>query len=119
MKRFLRYALCLPLLGAALSAQAVTVTSCDRQLTIEQPPQRAVSQDINLTGMLLALGLKSRMVGYSGISAWKTPNPELMAQLADLPELAARHPSLENLPNAEAAFFFGGCIYGLLSLIHI
>lgn len=113
MKRFLPYALCLPLLGATLSAQAVTVTSCDRQLTIEQPPQRAVSQDINLTGMLLALGLKSRMVGYSGISAWKTPNPELMAQLADLPELAARHPSLENLLNVEADFFFAGWNYGM------
>jgi iron complex transport system substrate-binding protein len=113
MNMFWRYALCLPLLAVALSAQAVTVTSCDRQLSIATPPQRVVSQDINLTSMLLALGLKSRMVGYSGISAWKTPNPELMAQLADLPELAARHPSLENLLNAEADFFFAGWNYGM------
>ncbi|MFP6847703.1 MAG: ABC transporter substrate-binding protein [Pseudomonas sp.] len=92
---------------------AVTVTSCDRQLTIDQPPQRAVSHDVNMTAMLLALGLKDRMVGYSGISAWKTLDPAMQAQLADLPELAARYPSLENLLNAEADLFFAGWNYGM------
>lgn len=101
------------LLALASPAWAVTVTSCDRQVTIEQPPQRAVSHDITLTAMLLALGLKERMVGYSGVSGWKTPTPELQADLDDLPELAARYPSLENLLDAGADFFFAGWNYGM------
>lgn len=94
-------------------AWAVTVTSCDRQVTIDTPPQRAVSHDVNMTAMLLALGLKERMVGYSGISAWKTLDPAMQVQLADLPELAARYPSIENLLNAEADLFFAGWNYGM------
>lgn len=113
MKTLFSGALALSLLWGGWPAFAATVTSCDRQVKIDAPPQRAVSQDVNLTAMMLALGLKSRMAGYSGISAWKTPNPELMAELADLPELAARYPSLENLLDAEADFFFAGWNYGM------
>ncbi|MFY1020156.1 ABC transporter substrate-binding protein [Ectopseudomonas khazarica] len=101
------------LLLAGSPSWAVTVTSCDRQVTIERPPQRAVSHDISLTAMLLELGLKARMVGYSGVSAWKTPAPELQADLDDLPELAPRYPSLENLLDADADFFFAGWNYGM------
>ena len=101
------------LLLASSPSWAVTVTSCDRQVTIERPPQRAVSHDISLTAMLLELGLKARMVGYSGVSAWKTPAPELQADLDDLPELAPRYPSLENLLDADADFFFAGWNYGM------
>ena len=101
------------LLALASPAWAVTVTSCDRQVSIAQPPQRAVSHDITLTAMLLALGLKERMVGYSGVSGWKTPTPELQADLDDLPELASRYPSLENLLDAGADFFFAGWNYGM------
>jgi len=113
MKNRLSGAFALSLLCGICPAFAATVTSCDRQVTVETPPQRAVSQDINLTAMMLALGLKSRMAGYSGISAWKTPNPALMAELADLLELAARYPSLENLLDAEVDFFFAGWNYGM------
>lgn len=105
--------LALLLLALSTPAWAVTVTSCDRSLTIDKPPQRAVSHDVNMTAMLLALGLKERMVGYSGISAWKTLDPVMQAQLADLPELAARYPSLENLLDAEADLFFAGWNYGM------
>ena len=101
------------LLALASPAWAATVTSCDRQLTIERPPQRAVSHDITLTAMLLDLGLRQRMVGYSGISGWKTVEPAMQAQLDGLPELAARYPSLENLLDADADFFFAGWNYGM------
>ncbi|MDH1263760.1 ABC transporter substrate-binding protein [Pseudomonas sp. GD03944] len=99
--------------SGATPALAATVTSCDRQVTIERPPQRAVSHDITLTAMLLALGLKDNMVGYSGVSAWKTPTPALQAELDALPELAPNYPSLENLLDVEADFFFAGWNYGM------
>lgn len=115
MKRFVT---CLALLAALpLAALAsdfpLTVHSCDRDVTFTQPPQRAVSHDVNLTGMLLALGLRERMVGYSGISGWKNLDPSMRQALAGLPELAARYPSLENLLDVDADFLFAGWSYGM------
>lgn len=105
--------LVLSVLLPACPAWAATVTSCDRQVTIEQPPQRAVSHDVNMTAMLLALGLRERMAGYTGISGWKTLDPNMRAQLDGLPELAARYPSLENLLDAGTDFVFAGWNYGM------
>lgn len=100
-------------LAFATHAGAATVTSCERQLKIDTPPQRVVSHDVNLTAMLLGLGLESRLVGYTGISGWKTLDPALSTQLAGLPELAPRYPSLEVLLEAQADFFFAGWNYGM------
>lgn len=91
----------------------VTVRSCERDVTFERAPQRAVSHDINLTGMLLALGLRDHMVGYTGISGWKTLDPSLREALKGLPELAARYASVENLVEVDADLFFAGWNYGM------
>ena len=91
----------------------VTVRSCERDVIFTQPPQRAVSHDSNLTGMLLALGVRERMVGFTGISGWKTLAPSLESALAGLPELAPRYPSLENLLDANVDFLFAGWGYGM------
>ncbi|WP_394560741.1 ABC transporter substrate-binding protein [Aquipseudomonas alcaligenes] len=104
--------LCLALL-LPLAGHASTVTSCNRELHIEQPPQRVVSHDITLTAMLLELGLRDRLIGYSGISGWKTLEPKFAEQLAGLPELSPRYVSLENLLQAQADFFFAGWNYGM------
>lgn len=100
-------------LTAWADSYPVTVRSCERDITFTQAPHRAVSHDINLTGMLLALGLRERMVGYSGISGWKTLDPSLRDALAGLPELAPRYPSPENLLDAQADFLFAGWGYGM------
>ena len=55
----------------------VTVQSCNRQVTFDAPPARAIANDVNLIEMMLALGLRDRMVGYTGVSGWKTLDPEL------------------------------------------
>ena len=47
-----------------------TIKSCDRDVTFNLPPKRAISNDVNLTEMMLVLGLTDRMVGYTGISGW-------------------------------------------------
>ncbi len=95
------------------SGYPLTVRSCDREVVFEHAPARAVSHDINMTGMLVALGLTDRMAGYTGISGWKTLDPELSEALHGLPELASRYPSLETLLDAGADFFFAGWSYGM------
>ncbi|WP_109514592.1 ABC transporter substrate-binding protein [Pseudomonas ovata] len=98
---------------AEASDYPLTVRSCERDVTFTQAPQRAVSHDLNMTDMLLALGLRERMVGFTGISGWKTLDPALRAQLAGLPEIAPRHPSVENLLAAGADLYVAGWNYGM------
>ncbi len=91
----------------------LTIQSCNREVTFKEAPKHALSHDINMTQMMLALGLKPRMVGYSGISGWKAVTPEMRSILDGLPELAARYPSVETLLNANVDFFFAGWDYGM------
>ncbi|TLX56322.1 iron ABC transporter substrate-binding protein [Stutzerimonas nosocomialis] len=100
-------------LPAFASGYPLTVRSCDREVIFQRAPARAVSHDINMTGMLVALGLTDRMAGYTGISGWKTLDPALRDALQGLPELASRYPSLETLLDAGADFFFAGWSYGM------
>lgn len=99
---------------ASLPAMAgVTVRSCDRDVTFDAPPQRAVSNDVNLTEMMLALKLQDHMVGYTGVSGWKTLDATLREGIGELPELATKYPSKEVLVGADADFFFAGWNYGM------
>ncbi|ULT70161.1 ABC transporter substrate-binding protein [Pseudomonas sp. BC42] len=98
---------------AAATHYPLTINSCDRQVTFKQAPQHALSHDINMTQMMLALGLKPRMVGYSGVSGWKAVTPQMSTLLDGLPELAAKYPSVETLLNANVDFFFAGWDYGM------
>ena len=115
----LRSLLLLPMLLCSAHALAeatrypLTIESCNRQVVFDQPPRHAVSHDINMTQMMLALGLKPRMVGYSGISGWKSVTPEMAKILEGLPELAAKYPSVETLLDANVDFFFAGWDYGM------
>ncbi len=94
-------------------AYPVTVKSCDREVTFDAAPSRAISNDVNLTEMMLVLGLTDRMVGYTGISGWKTLDEEIRAGVAELPELSAKYPTKEVLAGAEPDFFFAGWNYGM------
>jgi iron complex transport system substrate-binding protein len=105
--------LALLLLSAPALAFPVTVQSCNREVTFDAPPTRAISNDVNLTEMMLALGLRDRMVGYTGVSGWKTLDDELRAGIAELPELSAKYPTREVLLGAEPDFFFAGWNYGM------
>ena len=91
----------------------LTVQSCNREVTFKQAPKHAVSHDINMTQMMLALGLKPKMAGYSGVSGWKAVTPDMQSILDGLPELAAKYPSVETLLNANVDFFFAGWDYGM------
>ncbi|MEM8958835.1 MAG: ABC transporter substrate-binding protein [Pseudomonadota bacterium] len=104
----------LVLIGSAAAATAeVTVPSCDREVTFAAPPERAVSHDINLTEMMLVLGLADRMAGYTGISGWNKLDAEMRDGVGELPELAEKYPTKEVLIGADADLFFAGWNYGM------
>ena len=101
------------LLSAGMASADVSVQSCDRTVTFDAPPERAISNDVNLTEMMLVLGLADHMIGYTGISGWKTLDEEMRAGVEALPELSERYPSKEVLVGADADFFFAGWNYGM------
>ncbi|NBB96553.1 MAG: ABC transporter substrate-binding protein [Alphaproteobacteria bacterium] len=94
-------------------AHPVTVQSCDREVTFDAIPARAASNDVNLTEMMLVLGLTDRMVGYTGISGWNKLDETMRAGVAELPELSERYPSREVLIGADLDFWFAGWNYGM------
>ena len=100
--------------GSALaSGFPVTVKSCNRDVTFDAAPSRAVSNDVNLTEMMLVLGLADSMVGYTGVSGWKTLDEKLRQGVAELPELSPDYPTKEVLLGADADFYFAGWNYGM------
>ncbi|MHC8322584.1 ABC transporter substrate-binding protein [Pseudomonas sp. GB2N2] len=114
-----RSLMCVAVLLGSAQAQAeatrypLTIQSCNREVTFAQAPKHAVSHDINMTQMMLALGLKPSMAGYSGVSGWKSVTPDMQTILNGLPELAEKYPSVETLLNANVDFFFAGWDYGM------
>jgi len=112
MKNIIVISLVTYLSAGPLLAEA-TVQSCNRTVTFENPPERAVSNDVNLTEMMLVLGLADQMVGYTGISGWKTLDAEMRSGVKELPELSAKYPTKEVLVGADADFFFAGWNYGM------
>ncbi|CAM8641594.1 FepB ABC-type Fe3+-hydroxamate transport system, periplasmic component [Comamonadaceae bacterium] len=110
----------LSLLSLALSATVasaqtfpVTVDSCGEALTFNAPPKRAVIHDLNMTEMALSLKLNAQMVGVTGITGWYKTGPEFKAALGNIPELAPKNPTLENVLAANPDFFFAGWNYGM------
>jgi iron complex transport system substrate-binding protein len=100
---------------AGVQAQTfpVTVDSCGEKLTFTAPPKAALVHDINMTDMALSLGLQKSMVGVSGISGWYKMSPEFKQALGNIPEIAPKQPTLENVLAANPDFFFAGWNYGM------
>jgi iron complex transport system substrate-binding protein len=96
-----------------MAISETTVKSCNRVVTFDKPPQRAISNDVNLTEMMLVLGLADKMVGYTGISGWNKLDEKMREGVDALPELSKKYPSKEVLVGADADFFFAGWNYGM------
>jgi iron complex transport system substrate-binding protein len=85
--------------SAAATHYPLTLPNCGAPLTIQAPPQRAVSVGQASTEILLSLGLASRMVG-TGV--WFGPLPEsLQAANAGIPRLADNAPSFEAVASTD------------------
>ena len=110
--RALMFASCL-LPPVAGFADRVTVESCGRLLTFDAPPSAAVANDVNMVEMMLALGLRDRMVGYTGVSSWTTIDGRYRDESEGLPELSPKYPNRETLVGAGADFYLAGWNYGL------
>ncbi|MCY4044772.1 MAG: ABC transporter substrate-binding protein [Cellvibrionales bacterium] len=91
----------------------VQVQSCNRWVSFDAPPKRAVSNDINMTEMLFALGVQSNMAGYAGITGWHIQTEAFKKQSGSLLQIAEKYPNMEHLLAIKADFFFAGWNYGL------
>lgn len=91
----------------------VTVDNCGTPITFERVPERVVVHDMNMTEMAFALGLQDRIVGLTGITGWYKTSPTFDAARGDIPELAPKHPTVENLLVADPDLFFAGWYYGM------
>jgi iron complex transport system substrate-binding protein len=103
----------LSLFATAAFAAPVTIKSCNRDVTFDAAPSRAISNDVNLTEMMLVLKLQDRMVGYTGVSGWKTLDEKIRDGVKQLPELSPKYPTKEVLLGADADFYFAGWNYGM------
>ena len=112
MRQILTFIAAASIIGGSAFAET-SVKSCNRTVTFDSPPKRAISNDVNLTEMMLVLGLADHMVGYTGISGWKTLDEEMRANVKQLPELSSKYPTKEVIVGANADFFFAGWNYGM------
>ncbi|PID44876.1 MAG: ABC transporter substrate-binding protein [Proteobacteria bacterium] len=91
----------------------VTVKSCDRDVTFEQSPKAAVIHDQNMSQMVFALDLQDKIAGLTGISGWYKISPEFKKAQGNIPELAPKYPTVENILSVDADLFFAGWNYGM------
>ncbi|WP_254430100.1 ABC transporter substrate-binding protein [Ruegeria sp. HKCCA4812] len=100
-------------LAGGAAAEAVTVDNCGEPLAFDSAPERLVVHDMNMTDMAFALGLQDKIVGLTGITGWYKTSPDFDAQRGDIPELAPKYPTIENLVAVEPDLFFAGWYYGM------
>ncbi|MFI7391184.1 ABC transporter substrate-binding protein [Streptomyces tendae] len=92
--------------AAAPAGFPVTVDNCGVRTTYDEPPSRVVTIHQHPAELMLALGLKDRMVGTAFPDS--AVLPELEKDYAAIPELAKKEPSFERILDAEPDFVYGG-----------
>jgi iron complex transport system substrate-binding protein len=107
--------------GSAIrgSGYPVTVTTCGVPVTFNSAPKRAVSNDINTTEDMLALGLQAHMVGdFGAVGDGPVDQPAIPAEFqAGFKKVHDASPdnyfTLEQLVALHPDFLFAGWNYGL------
>jgi iron complex transport system substrate-binding protein len=101
----------------AASGYPVTISNCGSSVTYTRAPTRAVSNDVNTTEDMLALGLESHMVGEFGASGSLPAGQPFPAQFAagfkKVHEVSSNYFTLEQLVGLKPDFLFAGWNYGL------
>ncbi|MEB3372188.1 ABC transporter substrate-binding protein [Saccharopolyspora mangrovi] len=83
----------------------VSFPNCDGQVSVSEPPERAVSLNQSTTEIMLSLGLADRMVGTA---TWTDPvDPALAAENARVPKLSDKNPSFESVLATEPDVVLG------------
>ena len=98
---------------ATSAAADITVDNCGEPLTFDATPERIVVHDMNMTDMAFALGLQDKIVGLTGITGWYKTSEDFDELRGDIPELAPKYPTVENLLAADPQMFFAGWYYGM------
>ncbi|WP_333682832.1 ABC transporter substrate-binding protein [Pontibaca methylaminivorans] len=101
--------------GAAAPSESgfpVTVSSCEREITISAPPRRALVNGSNLIEIMLALGLEDRLAGYSGRTVGEATLRAFPAA-AGLRAIQRSYPTLETFLDEGIDFYFAGWSYGM------
>ena len=99
--------------ASATAANGITVDNCGELLVFDTVPERIVVHDMNMTDMAFALELQDKIVGLTGITGWYKTSPEFEKRRGDIPELAPKYPTIENLISVEPDLFFAGWYYGM------
>lgn len=92
--------------ASSLEGFPLTVDNCGVRTTYDRPPSRVVTIHQHPAELMLALGLKDRMVGTAFPDS--AVLPELRKDYAAVPELAKREPSFETVLEAEPDLVYGG-----------
>lgn len=97
----------------AANYEPVTVENCGESTTYTKPPERAVANDINMTEVMLALGLEDRMAGIAGVEDKGGILSEYQEAFDKVPKISDEYlPGREALLGVEADFVFAGWNYG-------
>ncbi|WP_444852309.1 ABC transporter substrate-binding protein [Streptomyces sp. NPDC000229] len=93
---------------AATSAKGfpVTIDNCGTRTTYDEPPSRVVTIHQHPAELMLALGLRNRMVGTAFPDS--AVLPAYQKDFAAVPELADKEPSFETVLEAEPDLVYGG-----------
>ncbi|MFD7768403.1 ABC transporter substrate-binding protein [Streptomyces sp. NPDC059787] len=92
--------------AAAPTGFPVTIDNCGVRTTYDRPPSRVVTVHQHPAELMLALGLKDRMVGTAFPDS--AVLPELRKDYEAIPELAEREPSFEKILDAGPELVYGG-----------
>jgi iron complex transport system substrate-binding protein len=99
------------------AAYPVTITNCGSKVTYDHAPKRAVSNDINTTEDMLALGLESRMAGTFGVNgdgpAGQPVPTAYLPGFRQVRDVSPDYVTKEELVGLRPDFLFAGWNYGL------
>ncbi|MEV6121103.1 ABC transporter substrate-binding protein [Streptomyces sp. NPDC052077] len=84
----------------------VTIDNCGVKVTYDRPPSRVVTIHQQTAELMLALGLRDRMVGTAFPDS--AVLPELREEYESIPELGKREPSFETILEAGPDLVYGG-----------
>lgn len=89
----------------AANSFPVIIENCGLEITVNAPPERAVTMNQPATEMMLALGLEDKLVGTAYID--DEILPEWQEAYNQIPVLAEEYPSQEVLFSSEPDFVYG------------
>ncbi|MFH8349690.1 ABC transporter substrate-binding protein [Streptomyces sp. NPDC018045] len=92
--------------ASAAKGFPVTIDNCGIRTTYKKPPSRVLTIHQHPAELMLALGLRDRMIGTAFPDS--AVLPELRADYAAIPRLAKKEPSFETVLEADPDFVYGG-----------